>query len=67
MQKRKPFKKHLFVYWLIMQAFCSTFATLWNVKKFDSIELNDENIIYGLTNNFPLRIGFTLFLIIAQY
>ena len=52
---------------LNVQAFWNTFATWWNVKNDDSIELHEKNIIYGFTINSPLRLGLNLCVLIAKY
>ena len=53
--------KHLFVSCSNVKTFWNTFVSWWNVKSDDSIELHEENIIYGFANNSPLQIGLTLF------
>ena len=59
--------RHLFVSCPNVQAFWNTFATWWNVKNDDSIELHEKNIIYGFTINSPLRLDLNLCVLIAKY
>ena len=56
---------HLFVSCPFVKSFWTEFTNWWNTKNDDSIELNEENIIYGFTNNIALQLGLNLSLIIA--
>ena len=58
---------HLFVSCSHVQTFWTKFTHWWNTKNDDFIKLNEENIIYGFTNNFALQLGLNLCLIIAKY
>ena len=51
----------------LVKSFRTEFTNWWNTKNDDSIELNEENIIYGFTNNIALQLGLNLSLIIAKY
>ena len=59
--------KHLFVSCPNVQAFWETFCNWWNVKNDDFITLNEQSIMYGLTNNLKEHLGLNLCLIIAKY
>ena len=65
--EQKQTLTHLFVSCPFVKSFWTEFTNWWNTKNDDSIELNEENIIYGFTNNIALQLGLNLSLIIAKY
>ena len=44
-----------------------SFSRWWSVKNDDFIVLNDETVIYGVTNDFSQQFALNLCLIIAKY
>ena len=64
--KERETLTHLFVTCPIVQIFWSCFVNWWNSKSQDEINLDENDIIYGVTTNFPLRLGLNLCLIIAK-
>ena len=65
--KEKETLTHLFVTCPTVQILWSIFVDWWNSKNRDEINLDETNIIYGVTTNFPLRLGLNLCLIIAKH
>ena len=66
--EQKQTLTHLFICCSFVKRFWTEFTNWWNTKNDDSIELNEENIIYGFTNNIALQLGLNLSLIItAKY
>ena len=64
---QKQTLNHLFVSCPNVQTFWQSFSRWWNVKNDDFIELNEETIIYGFTQDFSQQRGLNLCLIIAKY
>ena len=58
---------HLFVSCSDVHTFWQSFPRWWNVKNDVFINLNDETMIYGFTNDFSQQFGLNLCLIIAKY
>ena len=58
---------HLFVTCLNVQVFWADFEQWWNNKNNDSIKLSKNEILYGVTEKLPLRLGLNLCIIIAKY
>ena len=67
LSEQKQTLTHLFVSCSHAQTFLTKFTHWWNTKNDDFIKLNEENIIYGFTNNSALQLGLNLCLIIAKY
>ena len=64
--KERETLTRLFVTCPVVQIFWSCFVNWWNTKNQDEINLDENDIIYGVTTNFPLRLGLNLCLIIAK-
>ena len=64
---KKKTLSHLFVSCPFVEIFWTEFTNWWNTKNYYSIELNEENIIYGFTTNIALQLGLNLSLIITKY
>ena len=58
---------HLFVTCPNVQVFWADFEQWWNNKNNDSIKLSKNEILYGVTEKLPLRLGLNLCIIIAKY
>ena len=54
--KERETLTHLFVTCPIVQIFWSCFVNWWNTKNQEEINLDENDIIYGVTTNFPLRL-----------
>lgn len=65
--KERETLAHLFVTCPIVQTFWLCFVNWWNSKNQDEINLDENDIIYGVTTNFPLPLGLNLCLIIAKH
>ena len=65
--EQKQTLSHQFVSCSHAQTFWTKFTHWWNTKNDDFIKLNEENIIYGFTNNSGLQLGLSLCLIIPKY
>jgi len=64
---QKQTLNHLFVSCPDVLTFWQSFSRWWNVKNDDFIDLTDETIIYGFTNDFRQQLGLNLCLMIAKY
>ena len=51
---------HLFVTCSHVMSFWTHFTDWWNEKNQEVLTLSETNIIYGFTNNLPLRLGLRL-------
>ena len=58
---------HLFVTCPNVQVFWVDFELWWNNKNNYSIKLSKNEILYGVTEKLPLRLGLNLCIIIAKY
>ena len=58
---------HLFVTCSHVMSFWTHFIDWWNEKNQEVLTLSETNIIYGFTNNLPLRLGLNLCIILAKY
>ena len=67
LSEQKQTLTHLFCILSICQKLLDRIYKLVEYKKDDSIELNEENIFYGFTNNIALQLDLNLSLIIAKY
>ena len=65
--EQKQTLTHLFISCSFVKNFWTEFTNWWITRNDDSIELNEENIIYGFTNSIALQLGLNLSLIIAKY
>ena len=59
--------KQLFVTCSRVLSFWAHFTNWWNGKNQGVITLLDTDIIYGFTNDLPLRLGLNLCIILAKY
>ena len=58
---------HLCVTCSKVQLFWSLFGNWWNSRNGDTINLHENDIIYGMTDNFTRPLGLNLRMIIAKY
>ena len=58
---------HLFVSCSKARLFWSLFSNWWNSKNRDTITIDKNEIIYGMTDNFARHLGLNLCMIIAKY
>ena len=58
---------HLFVTCSKARLFWSLFSNWWNSKNGDTITIDKNEIIYGVTDNFAHYLGLNLCMIIAKY